>query len=188
MQSTNPRQKEDKRLIKRIVKKQDQKAADRLIRAYYDEIYAYAFKQVFDKEMAMDLTQDIFIRMLKGLSHYDDQKASFRTWLYRLTTNLLIDYMRKQKRVSHREKPLDDFYLVDDSEPLMQVANRETLSLIMDYVNNQAYDSQQIFQLKIFAEMSFKEISALLQLKESTVKSKYYRLIQAIKERFIYEN
>lgn len=182
------RQKEDKVLIKRMLKRRDKKAADCLIRAYYDEIYAYVYKQVFDKSMAMDLTQDIFLHMLKGLQHYDSSKASFRTWLYKLATNLIIDYMRQQSRQNKREHIIDDIMLVDDTEPLIKITNREKLDQIMTFIETVDFDIQQIFTLKIFAEKTFMEISQILSIKESTIKTKYYRLIKVIKERFYYEN
>lgn len=71
------------------------KDADQLVRSYYDEIYIFVFRQINDAEKALDLTQDIFISMLQSISAYKKQMASFRTWLYRIATNKVIDYKKK---------------------------------------------------------------------------------------------
>ena len=71
------------------------KDADQLVRSYYDEIYIFVFRQINDAEKALDLTQDIFISMLQSIPAYKKQMASFRTWLYRIATNKVIDYRKK---------------------------------------------------------------------------------------------
>ena len=80
----------DYRLIRKIKKKNDRNSANELVSRYYDEIYIYVYKQLQEKELAMDMTQDIFIAVLKGLHSYDEKKASFRTWLYRLASNKIM--------------------------------------------------------------------------------------------------
>lgn len=57
----------DYRLIIEIKKKNDRNSANELVSRYYDEIYVYAYKQFQEKELAMDMTQDIFIAVLNGL-------------------------------------------------------------------------------------------------------------------------
>ena len=54
----------DYRLIREIKKKNDRNSANELVSRYYDEIYVYAYKQLQEKELAMDMTQDIFIAVL----------------------------------------------------------------------------------------------------------------------------
>lgn len=58
----------DNQLIRRIKKKQDKKAADELIRRYYREIYAFTYRQTGERELALDLTQEIFITVLQEMN------------------------------------------------------------------------------------------------------------------------
>ena len=69
----------DNQLIRRIKKKQDKKAADEPIRRYYREIYAFTYRQTGERELALDLTQEIFITVLQGIYAFDEKKAGFRT-------------------------------------------------------------------------------------------------------------
>ena len=87
----------DKRLIRYILKKGSNQAANELIRRYYDDLYFYLYRQVGNGNDALDLTQEVFIAALKGLSSYDDRKSSFRTWLFRIGTYKVIDARRKVK-------------------------------------------------------------------------------------------
>ena len=85
----------DKRLIRYILKKGSNQAADELIRRYYDDLYFYLYRQVGNGNDALDLTQEVFIAAQKGLSSYDERKSSFRTWLFRIGTYKVIDARRK---------------------------------------------------------------------------------------------
>lgn len=64
----------DNQLIRRIKKKQDKKAADELIRRYYREIYAFTYRQTGERELALDLTQEIFITVLQGIYAFDEKR------------------------------------------------------------------------------------------------------------------
>ncbi len=86
----------DNQLIRRIKKKQDKKAADELIRRYYREIYAFTYRQTGERELALDLTQEIFITVLQGIYAFDEKKAGFRTWAYRVAANRITDYYRSK--------------------------------------------------------------------------------------------
>lgn len=81
------------RLIRKIQKKGD-RAADALIRQYYDEINRYVTRQITDRDIAMDLTQEVFISMLGTISRFDGKKAGFRTWLYKgRQTIICLEYI-----------------------------------------------------------------------------------------------
>ena len=79
------------RLIKKIQRNGDRAAADELVRHYYDEIYGFVRKQVSNADIALELTQEIFISMLKTIGLYDIKRgAGFRTWMYRIATNKVV--------------------------------------------------------------------------------------------------
>ena len=101
----------DNHLIRKIKKKQNKEAAGLLIERYYREIYAYTYRQVACKELAMDLTQEIFILVLKGIRAFDEKKGSFRTWIYRIASNKITNYYRSLAyRKSQLEGPYEQEY------------------------------------------------------------------------------
>ena len=100
----------ERRLIRKIKLFGSSKDADTLVRIYYDEIYYFVVRQINDRDEAYDMTQDIFISMLRSIGSYNEKLASFRTWLYRIAANKVIDFRRRSIR---RTVSLDNIYDAD---------------------------------------------------------------------------
>ncbi|WP_055669508.1 RNA polymerase sigma factor [Desnuesiella massiliensis] len=176
----------DKRLIRQIKNKGSKEAANELISRYYIEIYTYVYKQTIDKELSMDLTQDIFVKMLKSLEGYDENKAAFRTWLYKIATYTLVDYFRSKyykQRIMHRD--IEEIDICDKEDMVLSLEYKQDVEKVVTIVNRLDALYQQIFRLKIFGGYTFLEISNMLKLPESTVKTKYYSMIKKIRK--VYE-
>lgn len=175
---------EEMRLIRKIQKKGD-RAAAALIRKYYDEIYGYVCKQNSDRHTAMDLTQEIFISMLRTIVRYDGRQASFRTWLYKIATYKVVDWFRSRAYCVLKETlSFEDVEPIDGTDFTQSIEESEFLEQIRTYVNELPPDSQNVFRLHIFGGYSFAEIADCLQIPESSVKSKYYRLINCLRKEF----
>lgn len=171
----------DDRLIRDIRRHGSRAAADELIRAYYDEIYIFVCRQVGNKEDSMDLTQSIFMAMLRSLPSFDRRKASFRTWLYRIAANKVIDARRK----SHVQTvPLEDAEIPETEDFAARVRDRVVLEQIEDYVSSLEPQLQSVFRLHLYGEKSFNEIAAILGQSEAAVKSQYYRLMGRLRKEF----
>ena len=94
---------EIKKLVRRVQRHEDREAADILIRHFYREIYAFVYRQTGNEELAMDLTQEVFISVLLSIPGYDPNKGGFRTWLYRIASNKVVDFFRS---AYHRQMKL----------------------------------------------------------------------------------
>lgn len=175
----------DLKLIKKIKKRNSKSAADELISKYYKEIYIYAYKQTSDKEISMDLTQEIFISVLKSILNFDESKASFRTWLYRIATNKVVDYFRsKNYKYDTTTENIEDMQIEDETDFTVKLEYKEDVEKIQGIVNKLSSDHQEIFRFKIFLESTFTEISEILKIPESTVKTKYYSIMTKVKNEF----
>lgn len=163
----------------------DRQAADELIRNYYKEIYGYVYRQVGEKEQAMDLTQEIFLGMLSGIGTYDKKKAGFRTWLYRIATHKIVDYYRSrayQKRDAMVSIEL--LQLEGEGDLEIQATDQEMAAQIFHYLGSQDSILEEIFRLKFYGEYTFEEIGEILAIPVSTVKTKYYGAQKAIRKEF----
>lgn len=172
---------QEQKWIRRIQRRNSEKDADALVRKYYNEIYAYAFRQVAERETALDLTQEIFISALRSLPSYNPGRASFRTWLYRVATNKIIDFRRRTVPPSI---PLDGLQLPDEQDFAGQVERQSVLEAIERYVSALDPNTQQIYRLRLYGEYTFPEIAHMLSQPEANVKSRYYRLMQALRKEF----
>lgn len=166
--------------IRAILRHSSKDAADQLVRVYYDDIYVFVCRQVHNREDALDLTQDIFIAALRSLPSYNAKKAGFRTWLYRIATNKVIDARRKVRPVT---VDIDEGKAVehDFSDAVL---DRELLTRIEEYVRALDPDIQKIFRLRLYGEYSFPDIAAGLAQPEAKIKAQYYRLMKRVREEF----
>lgn len=181
----NPTQ--ERKLIQKVRLFGLSKDADALVRLYYDEIYYFTAKQLGDKDSACDLTQEIFISMLRSIGSYQEKLASFRTWLYRIATNKIIDFRRK---TVPRTVSLEDIVQSEDAARMEQsdyteiLSHKQLLAKIECYASAFRTDIQQIFRLHIYAGQTFQEIALLIGIPEASVKSKYYRFIKQVRKEF----
>ena len=167
--------------IRDIQKHNSRTAAEALISAYYDEIYRFTYRQTGNREDAMDLTQNIFLAVLRAIHNYNGKKSAFRTWLYRIAVNKTIDQRRKLRP---GQVSLEDMDLPDPEDFAAQVRDRALLEEIESYVSTLSPQIQAIFRLRLYGEQSFPEIAATLGEKEATVKSQYYRLMGRLRKEF----
>lgn len=172
---------QDKRLIRAIIIRGSRASADTLIRKYYDEIYRFMCRQTGNQEDALDLTQDCFIAVLKSLPSYDEKKAGFRTWLYRIAMNKVIDMRRKAHPVV---VPLEEEFLPEREDIANNITNQELLRQIEEWVSGLDPEIQKIYRLHIYAEQSFPEIAGVLGEKEEKIKAQYYRLMKRLRKEF----
>ncbi len=170
--------------IRKIKKNGNEIAANKLVSKYYKEMYAFVYKQTLDQELSLDLTQEIFISVFKSIKNYDSKKASFRTWLYHLASNRLIDYYRsKSYKNILLEDSIEDYQFQDEMDMTISLEYKEDYEKVTEFVNSLDILSQQIIRLKLFGEYTFQEIASSVMLPESTVKTKYYSALKKIRRK-----
>ena len=172
---------QENKWIRDIQRSGSRQAAERLVERYYDEIYVFVYRQTGHKEDTMDLTQSVFLAVLRALPSYDPKKAAFRTWLYRIAANKVIDARRRFRPVT---TPLEEIELPVQEGFVSQIHDRELLKQIEDYVSGLPPSLQAVFRLRLYGEQSFSEIAATLGQSETAIKSQYYRLLGRIREEF----
>lgn len=173
----------EKKLIKLIRNKGDKIAAEEIINYYYKEIYINVFKQINDREIAKDLTQEIFISALKSIGNYEEKKSSFKTWIYKIASNKVIDYYRsKYYKYTTIVEEIEGYDFISSHNIENEFQTKEDVELVMDIVKTLSSNIQQIFRLKVFGDMTFCEIGKLLDISESTVKTRYYSAVRKIKK------
>lgn len=173
--------KQEDKWIRDIQRGGSRQAAERLVELYYNEIYAFVYRQTGQKEDAMDLTQNIFLAVLRAIPSYNPKKAAFRTWLYRIAANKVIDVRRQSRPAA---TPLDEMEIPVQEDFVSQIHNRDLLERIETYVSSLDPAVQSVFRLRLYGERSFGEIAAALGQSEAAVKSQYYRLLGRIREEF----
>lgn len=169
--------------IRDLQRQNSRPAAEKLIERYYDEIYLFVLRQTGNKEDALDLTQNIFLAVLRSVGSFDGRRASFRTWLYRIAANKVID-QRRRRRPLLLDLDLEEAALPAAGDFTLRVQDQALLEQIEAYVSALDPGLQRIFRLRLYGERTFPEIAAALGQPEAAVKSQYYRLLGRLREEF----
>jgi len=156
-------------LIQRI-KAGDEKAFGQLVDKYRNQVAALAYRMVGDYDEAADITQNVFLKMSKNLWRYDEKKK-FYTWLYRITVNASIDYMRKVNR--HKHEPLEhvtDTVETDSDDPKEHFQRRQVSQYISEVARTLSDKQRSAFLLRDVQGCKVDDIARLLNMPEATVR------------------
>lgn len=175
--------KQIKKWIKQIKRNPDKKAANALVKCYYREILGYVFNRCCDKEVAMDITQEIFVSMLQSIQKFDEQKSSFRTWLYIISSRRIADYYRSSTYQKSLQETLD-LTLIDEEWGDESMDERLEINEINSFLDSLDDDRRDIFRLKIFEDHTFSKIAEITGLPVSTVKTNFYGTQKLIRKEF----
>lgn len=178
------RARRDARLVRAVVRTGSRAKADALVRSYYDEVFRFAARQLPNRQDAFDVTQEIFVAALRGLSGFDETRASFRTWLYRIATNKIVDWCRAARPgdVSLDELELDVADARDEFSELCDETGSEELTERAELLLRAcAPQVQRIVRLRVYAGRTFPEVAEVVQESEAAVKARYYRTMRALR-------
>jgi len=152
--------------------KGDNRAREQLYKDYAARVYMLCMRYTGDFTLAEDLMQDCFIRIFDNIRKYDSSKASLKTWISRITVNLLIDHLRRNKKfifVSIDEQRLD--IVEPEYDSLMQIPQDVILKMIAELPDTK----RTVFNLFCLENYTHKEIAELLGIKEKTSSSILYK-------------
>ncbi len=156
---------------------------DDIMNRYGQEILQLAFSYVKNKEIAEDMTQEIFVKCYRSFHTYSG-KSKFRTWLWRIASNHCKDYLKSwyNKNVFSTDyQPIYDSIQSHSVEQtvLQEEEDSELAAAVMELPVNY----REVIYFYYFEEMSIKEISAVTEIKENTIKTRLKRAKELLKER-----
>ena len=163
----------------------DELALKKLIDKYISSVYnfVYRFGGVNDSD---DITQEVFIKVWKNLKKFDPEQ-SFKTWLFSIARNTTIDWMRKRRNVnfSDLDNDIDSFEeSIKDPGPLADelVAITQNKTVVENLLETLPVNYRTVLILYYMEDMTFKEISKVLDKSIDTVKSQHRRALIQLKQ------
>ena len=158
------------------------KAFSELLDVCQERLYWHIRKIVGTHENADDVLQNTFIRIYKSIQNFQE-KSSLHTWMYRIAYNESIRFLEKNNKRSydniddissnHLEVLFEDEYFDGD----------EVQKKLNTIINGFKEKQKRVFQMKYFDDLSFRQISEILKVSESTLKSSYYSAVKTIEEK-----
>ncbi len=177
----------------------DDAAFDELVTKYRSRVFAMIYHLVHNEQDAWDLAQDGFLKAWKSMDRFRGQ-SSFYTWLYRIMTNVAIDWLRKKQIQSGQE--FDDSIALQDVEPtsdlvpraeplpLEKMERREVRQRIDGAINKLSPEHRAVILLKEMEGLQYHEIAETVGCSLGTVMSRlfYARRKLQVLLKDVYEN
>jgi RNA polymerase sigma-70 factor, ECF subfamily len=165
--------------IARGLRRRDPDLLDRLIEQYQHRLFRYLIYLSGNRELAEDLFQETWIRVMERGHQYDGRHA-FSTWLYRVARNLTIDYLRKKRTVSldglMEDEQLAPLEPADTRPSAWELASRgQQTELISAALVHIPAEYREAIVLRFQDELTLEEMAAVTGAPMGTVKSRLYR-------------
>jgi len=155
----------------------DRRAFGQLVRAYQRRAYAAAYSLVGNRDDALELSQDAFVKAFKAMKRFD-LSMPFYPWLHRIVRNTSLNHLKKKKRrgeSSLNEMMESGFDAHDPAQTPDDCASRvELLKHIQRAMDELTPEQQEILRLRHFMELSYGEIAASLEIPQGTVMSRLH--------------
>ncbi|MDP5274142.1 RNA polymerase sigma factor [Chengkuizengella axinellae] len=157
-------------------------ATEVLVKKYYNIIYAFIYRKTGDKHLAYDLTQEVFIKMMKNIPSYSTKKGNFKSWLFTIAVNHCRDYFKsKSFRTASKIDELDDQIPSDSRDIHYIFENKEKRKEIKQAIDELPDYQKEAILLKYYHDLKIKEIAKITDANESTVKSRLKQGLSKLK-------
>jgi len=178
---------DDAKALAQRLKRRDTELLDRLIEQYQFRLFRYLLHLTANRERAEDFFQETWLRVLER-GHQYDGKWKFEAWLFAIARNLVLDWHRRKKpqSIDSLAGPEEDatFDLKDEhsQSPLEQVLHAEQKSGVQQSLQKVPAIYREVLVLRFQEEMQLDEIAGVTGAPISTVKSRLYRGLDALKK------
>ncbi len=169
----------------RAAAKGDQAAWRRLIESYSGRVFGVIFRQCGDRELAEEITQATFVKVVRKLAGYQEQ-GRFESWLFRIAINRLRDEMRRRKRQAvptdfAATPPEAMGWAAESDQPGGRLEAMEQADQLRDAVAKLPEADREILHLRYTAELGYKEIAETLGQPLGTVLARGHRALKKLK-------
>lgn len=162
------------------VKEGDLDALSPLFEKYHVNLYNFFLRLTRERESSRDLTQNVFSRILKYRSSYDENQA-FKTWMYKLARNVHIDYYNKNRYLSSDYLHLENI-AGDDRNAVDEMEDSERKEILKEALEQLPVEQKEVLELSKFQGLKYEEISKITGSSIPAVKVKVHRAIKKLKE------
>ncbi len=173
----------------------DTQAFEKLVLQYQNKVYALSFRYMGNEEDAYDMSQEVFLKAFRSLKNFKG-KSSFGTWIFRITTNVCLDEIRRRKRriaaLSLDEAAVTDRgyeiekEIMDPSPPLDQLYEQKELSqYIQNLLDQMKPEHKAVILLRDSMDLSYEEIAYVLNCSLGTVKSRLSRARSILRKQWL---
>jgi RNA polymerase sigma-70 factor (ECF subfamily) len=186
---------DDQELVRLFRRENDQNAFGELLSRHQNKIYSYIYSMVTNQEVANDIFQDTFTKVITKMDDTYNEQGKWIAWVMRIAHNATIDHIRKQKRfvdVNSQDDADYDFYdrIEDTDTPDAQDTMEfdEAKTSLMKHIDSLPKEQREVVMLRHYYEMSFKEIAELTNVSINTALGRMRYALINLRKMFDKEN
>lgn len=148
-------------------------SAEKIFDYFSKPIYAFFMARIRHKETAQDLTQEVFLKVIKNIDQFDRKSGNFTAWIWQIARNSAIDYFRHKKPSYLADMPDEGTNITEE-----RVKSDESAKVreIMDIVESFSAEEQELFQIHFVADVSYKDLAKVTGKSESALRVAIHRL------------
>jgi len=162
-------------------KQGDLRQFGRLYDEYIRKVYQFIYFKTHHRETAEDLTSTVFLKALENIQSFDEKKAPFKAWLFRIARNTVIDHYRTFRD----SMDIEDAWDVKSTQDVARDAEMElTIQAVQKYMDKLKPEQREIVLLRVWGDHSFKEIAEITGKTEAAAKMMFKRVIDTLREDF----
>lgn len=171
----------DEKLIKELLQG-NESAMEILVKRYYDLVHSFIYRNTSDYNIAYDITQDVFIKMMKNIDKYQIENGKFKSWLLKIAVNTTKDYFRS-KTYKQRTQSYDisNQEIEDRTNVVDILSKKEEAIKIKEAIGNLPKLQREAVILKCYNDLKIKEISHITGENENTIKSRLFNGVKNLK-------
>ena len=158
----------------------DRNTAEKLYEAFYMKVFSYAMTLTGNREDAMEITQETFLRAISTERTFRGESDG-ATWLCAIAKNLFVDEKRRQSRFT--DAPISEEQPDTGKSMEESLADADASLRIHRVLHNLDEPYKEVFQLRVFGELSFKEIGSIFGKTETWARVTFHRARMMVKER-----
>ena len=171
----------DESILVDHAKSGDTQSFEELVSRYRDRVYARAFSIMRNEDLAIDLSQNAWIKAWQRLEQFHGD-ASFVTWLNRIITNLCLDELRRQKRlktdsieeIQEETGPVENRMEIQDFDPIAKLNQQELRERIDDAMDKLSVNHRTVLLLYEYEQLEYKQIADQMDTTIGTVMSRLF--------------
>jgi len=169
----------DEESLVRRAQQNDPVALAQLYEENFDRIYRYIVLKIGDRTEAEDMTQQVFLNVLKSISSYKWKGMPFTSWLYRIAHNQIVDYLRKKSR--RATVPIDESIAAAGDDPERSVLGKIEIEEVAVAAKKLTAAQQEVISLRFAGELSVAECAKAMGKSEGAVKALQHSAIVALR-------
>ncbi|MFL2599377.1 MAG: RNA polymerase sigma factor [Flavobacteriaceae bacterium] len=151
----------------------NQKSLEKLINKYRPKIFNFIQSKISNRDISEDIFQETFIKVINTLKRgLYNEEGKFISWVMRIAHNLIVDHFRKSSRIKFfkSKDDFDVFKLISDDIPNIEntIINEQVNIDLNKMILELPYDQREVIEMRLFREMSFKDISELTNVSINT--------------------